>query len=210
MCDDQCIPLTTVDNCGGCGVVCPGAEGGEARCENQACANPCGDGLACEGVCRDTPNDFQNCGACDRNCASVARELNAMDLCPPGTRDCEFIARDCVEGDCAVNVWTAYRFERPREGGLSCDQVCEQMGMQCRPRLGPQTRCYYAEQVFGSYESRRIELEPFQVGCATWTGEFRRGYGRIDRCDQVIPDSTVISGLRMNIASRYCPCAPME
>ena len=64
-CTNQCEnPNNDVNNCGGCGVVCGGAN---PLCDNGTCR--CG-GTDCNGVCVLVVNDPNNCGTCGHVCPS--------------------------------------------------------------------------------------------------------------------------------------------
>jgi hypothetical protein len=67
ICRDTAIDI---NNCGGCGVVCPPPEGGVAECIAGVCGWDCGadDKVSCSGVCRDISADPNNCGACGFVC----------------------------------------------------------------------------------------------------------------------------------------------
>ena len=96
-------PLTTLENCGACGVVCdiPGA--GEScatgTCEPSSCQAGLGD---CDGNtgngCETSLATLQNCGGCGLACDLA----NAGESCPDGT--CSFEACDPGFGDCDGNT----------------------------------------------------------------------------------------------------------
>ncbi len=74
-CDAGCLTNDTL-NCGACGNVCPGADGGAPTCAasdgGYACGLSCGSGLAaCGGACVATATfqtDRNNCGSCGFSC----------------------------------------------------------------------------------------------------------------------------------------------
>lgn len=69
----EAYPLSDRNNCGGCGVVCPGGQ----ACDNGGC---CPLGLAfCPGVgCVDTSNDENHCGGCGRFCAGTCFDYDCL------------------------------------------------------------------------------------------------------------------------------------
>jgi Stigma-specific protein, Stig1 len=81
LCNGACIPTSTdPNNCGGCGVKCPGAQ----ACSGSTCAADCLPGLdVCAGSCVDRQSDSRNCGSCG-------------NVCPTG--------KGCVKGGCADGV----------------------------------------------------------------------------------------------------------
>jgi hypothetical protein len=78
-------PLTTTDDCGGCGVVC-GAANGTPSCTDSTCTFACDPGFAHCGVvpgtgCEsDLTSSGDHCGACGRSCIGQAC---AASLCVP-------------------------------------------------------------------------------------------------------------------------------
>jgi hypothetical protein len=77
----RCVDARSdVENCGGCGKHCTGAE----ICGNGKCI--CPSGTLCDGVCADTQNDNRNCGGCGKVCEFQCR----AGECGPST----VVARD--------------------------------------------------------------------------------------------------------------------
>jgi len=88
-----------VDNCGGCGMVCPERHGTPA-CVNGGCVVDCDDAFGdCDADartgCETSLNDVNNCGACGKVCPDtegvpncVAGKCGHTD-CNPGLGDCD-------------------------------------------------------------------------------------------------------------------------
>ncbi len=72
-CLGVCLDTSTAaEHCGRCNNACPGAVGGEPRCEEGRCVDPCPGGqLACDGVCVHPAGDLGHCGACGNACPSA-------------------------------------------------------------------------------------------------------------------------------------------
>jgi hypothetical protein len=70
--------LTDVQNCGGCGVVCPARANATTTCAGGVCGFTCNTGFAnCDanavnGCETNTTNNVQNCGACGNVCPTPA------------------------------------------------------------------------------------------------------------------------------------------
>src|SRR5205823_407119 len=86
-CGSLCAdPMTDADNCGGCGMACPGAANATRRCSAGACGFVCNPGYAdCDGVpangCEaNLQSDPAHCGACATACAGV---MCASGMCLP-------------------------------------------------------------------------------------------------------------------------------
>jgi|HubBroStandDraft_1064217.scaffolds.fasta_scaffold170767_2 hypothetical protein len=62
---EGCGPTDTIENCGGCGDVCPVPAYGTAICNGTACGIACNQGYSsCNGGCVDFTSDDNNCGGC--------------------------------------------------------------------------------------------------------------------------------------------------
>ena len=61
-----CVDTTSsVDNCGACGKVCPGASNGGATCTASTCSIGCDTGFTdCSGTCANEQTDPKHCGSC--------------------------------------------------------------------------------------------------------------------------------------------------
>lgn len=102
-----CETLTDndVNNCGGCGVVCPGAANATATCDAGVCGLVCDAGFEdCDGApgCEvDTTSDVSHCGACDAACPSGPNESATCSnsacqaSCDQGFTDCDAMAAGC-------------------------------------------------------------------------------------------------------------------
>ena len=66
-------PITTLTNCGACGVACPPAPANAtATCTNKTCGFSCTTGYAnCGGGVCTNITDVDNCGACGTVCGST-------------------------------------------------------------------------------------------------------------------------------------------
>ena len=115
---DGCETSLTADvnNCGGCGVVCPASANGSAACEDGNCiVAACNPGYGdCNGNpadgCETSLNaDIYNCGSCGHSC-SVPNSTPActggncaIAACNAGFADCNAVAAD----GCEVNLYTS-------------------------------------------------------------------------------------------------------
>ena len=122
---NPCSPLTScggvcvntaldINNCGGCGVVCPPPVGGEATCTAGVCGCDCGGKTNCSNVCTDTSADPKNCGACGRVCTDP---IGGTALCASG---------ECVDdcGSLAVCGRTCADLQSSLENCGGCGNVC--------------------------------------------------------------------------------------
>jgi sugar lactone lactonase YvrE len=118
-------PIVTVQNCGGCGVVCQ-AVNGTPSCVAEACQIACSPGW---GDCNGNPNDgcelpltadVNNCGACGYVCPTPA---NAFEVCSAGV--CGF--GGCNQGFADCNGTLAdgceVSLDDPNNCG-ACGNVC--------------------------------------------------------------------------------------
>jgi hypothetical protein len=91
-----------VNNCGGCGIVCPAPAGGDAACVDGKCAiSACAKGkLDCnssmaDGCETDGARDLNNCGTCGKTCAGGENGAAACQggkctlVCNAGYLDCD-------------------------------------------------------------------------------------------------------------------------
>lgn len=101
--------LTSPENCGSCGVVCPAAVNATALCQSGQCHLDCAKGFAdCDGNLetgceQSVVNDRSNCGACGRACADredCVAGVCTTAICETGRADCNGIASD----GCEVNL----------------------------------------------------------------------------------------------------------
>jgi hypothetical protein len=102
---------TDLNNCGGCGIKCVGAEKCVDEGNGPTCAVPCAKfgRTDCNGECRDLLNDPGNCGSCGAGCgrpgpnqaATCKKGLCAFE-CAPGFADCN---GDPLDG-CEINLGT--------------------------------------------------------------------------------------------------------
>lgn len=75
-CGNACInPNTDEQNCGGCGVACPGT----SQCVSGDCECQGANELLCGNACIDVSSNVSNCGACGNSCPNV----------PGSTRTCK-------------------------------------------------------------------------------------------------------------------------
>ena len=94
--------LSTINNCGGCGVACGSdkplcaqADGGP-----YGCASGCSAGeTVCSGTCATLATDPNHCGACDKACASA-------QICSGGTCQCPTSAKPNLCGASCTNTQT--------------------------------------------------------------------------------------------------------
>ncbi len=92
---------TDVNNCGTCGVACPGISNGTAVCSNGTCDAVCISGFAdCNGNLADgceanLSSDLSNCGGCGLACPPVPNGIPACSsgscfaVCNSGYADCD-------------------------------------------------------------------------------------------------------------------------
>lgn len=110
-----------VNNCGGCGHTCPGANTGAAACVNGQCR--------CNA---NTSNDVRNCGACGHACAAgeTCEGGTCVEPCPAGQARCNGVCTDVLHdgnncGGCG------FRCEVSMGTGTSCiGGVCQCPGGQ--------------------------------------------------------------------------------
>lgn len=92
-CEGVCTDISTVDDCGGCGIEC--ADGGE--CEDAVCICPDGEGV-CEDECIDWTST-ENCGGCGIECATGASCDGGACACPDGEAVCDGACIDITTTD---------------------------------------------------------------------------------------------------------------
>jgi hypothetical protein len=69
VCNGSCVNVTTdTQRCGGCDIVCPGAE---QTCVAGACRCPVAGQTVCNGHCVDLNSDPLNCGTCGTACSGT-------------------------------------------------------------------------------------------------------------------------------------------
>lgn len=124
-CSGVCIdPASDVDNCNGCGIVCPfnwACEEGicEAVCDppcddfREVCVDQdvceCREGFtACDGECVDIEADNEHCGSCSNDCElGVCEGGTCVGECDPELLECEGACVDPLSdpshcGDCDI------------------------------------------------------------------------------------------------------------
>ena len=112
-CGGACTDVNDVNNCGGCGNVCPGAANGSATCSGGTCGIACNGGYSlCGGACVDEQTDANNCGACGNVCPSGDQCVNGacQPTCPQPASDSTFyascfnISESCTNGVGTLNA----------------------------------------------------------------------------------------------------------
>lgn len=132
-CGGNCTDLTSdQNNCGGCGVVCPGV----THCINGVCScpfgsSPCYNPTTGVGYCANLTSDSNNCGGCGVVCGAGTVCLNGAcvlnctapkgTLCNGGCVDVSTDPLNC--GAC----------------GVICDKVSSCFNGTCQPQCPPQT-----------------------------------------------------------------------
>ncbi|MBR4986714.1 MAG: choice-of-anchor L domain-containing protein [Proteobacteria bacterium] len=133
LCDGMCTDVTTVMNCGNCGVTCKGDE----VCEDGACAPRCKQ-TVCGEACVDTTSNKYHCGGCGIACAANMACNDSKCACAKGYVDCDgdavngcetLWACSCTPGQ-TMKYWTGDEAQRNvgecREGILECQQIGEE------------------------------------------------------------------------------------
>jgi hypothetical protein len=119
--------LSTVNNCGACGVVCASAPGAVAQCSSGVCTSACVAGQAdCNGNSADgcetnLTSDVSNCGSCGGICPVPAHAtavcvggVCGIGGCASGFADCNGSSAD----GCEVNLTSNH------SNCGSCGSVC--------------------------------------------------------------------------------------
>ncbi|MFO0587184.1 MAG: hypothetical protein U0441_06590 [Polyangiaceae bacterium] len=117
---DGCELPTTADvnNCGGCGNVCPGGPGGTAVCTNGVCAIACDAGFgdcdndASNGCETALDNSVQNCGACGHVCQTSNGAVASLSCsgglcssaCDIGRANCSYPSSPAQDDGCELNA----------------------------------------------------------------------------------------------------------
>ncbi|MBN9162503.1 MAG: hypothetical protein J0I07_16190 [Myxococcales bacterium] len=130
---DGCeVDISTAENCGACGNVCPANQQCRVNAETRLHECMCPSGLTycqdsclgslCVGRCIDLTSDLANCGACGASCGSNSRcSYGACEpQCPQGAADCN---NSTVDG-CEVSTDSD-----PRNCG-GCGRVCDAVAGQ--------------------------------------------------------------------------------
>lgn len=128
-CDGQCTTyLTDANNCGGCGVVCPG----DQFCSEGACV--CNPGLTeCDGACVDAQSDEAHCGACGSACLADESCVAGGCLCDPGLTQCGAGCLDLATdpANCGACGNACYTDEFCSGGSCVCNAGLTQCGEGC-------------------------------------------------------------------------------
>jgi hypothetical protein len=109
LCGLSCVHTEVDDNnCGRCGVVCPGG----STCQQGACVCANGAETVCDGLCVDTQTSSAHCGGCDAPCPEgvACMQGTCAVACPDDTTAC---------GNSCVDLMTT------KEHCGLCNQVCE-------------------------------------------------------------------------------------
>ena len=139
--EDGCeTSLSSVQNCGACGVVCPAG----SRCANGICTTCKPDEVLCGTLCVNLKSDFGNCGACGNRCTMFPAgfpppKANMNYGCEEGTCNhlqCSPAWLNCngdLEDGCEVN----YTTDPNNCGGCgkkcAAGQACISGNCQCDP-----------------------------------------------------------------------------
>jgi len=125
--------LTSVDDCGACGVVC-GSTAPVCRMEDSdtahSCSEECGDLAVCDGTCVDLEVDTRHCGSCGNDCSPAHGVGSCMgstchvDYCRAGWSDCD---GDPTNG-CETDVTTT---DDCGDCGSSCGFLADCMAGRC-------------------------------------------------------------------------------
>lgn len=113
-CGESCVPNDEL-NCGECGNSCQGGR----VCLNNSCICPAGEDV-CDGVCKDTVNDINNCGGCDVVCVSEGGSAS----CNNGS--CEIVC-DADRLDCDNDLSNGCEVEMMNDelNCGACDNICQ-------------------------------------------------------------------------------------
>lgn len=86
----------SLDHCGACGHVCPGAPMGTRTCKAGMCGIDCFPYTMCGGKCTDVQIDKDNCGGCGKACpqGQVCSRGGCKQMCGPNETEC---AGACVD-----------------------------------------------------------------------------------------------------------------
>lgn len=126
--DNGCeTPLDTRDNCGACGVKCPG----DAPCTEGVCGCP-PPTINCNGECVNPASDLSNCGSCGNSCDDpepAPWDFHLYMMCSKGAcgRECEGGYADCDQ-DLTTNGCEQRLNDNEHCG--ACGNAC-QNGTQC-------------------------------------------------------------------------------
>jgi hypothetical protein len=104
---DECV--SDVHSRTGCSQTCIAGNCNEFTTSCHGCANPCKDGRFCGGICKDTSNDPNNCGAC-------------FNVCPPGV-PCRNGTCGCLPGQILCSGRCINTSSDPNNCG-ACGNVC--------------------------------------------------------------------------------------
>lgn len=127
-----------VDNCGGCGRICPtgtGAYNFRAACVNGECQPFCQEGFSdCNGIpddgCESSPQtDPNNCGICGIKCGPGVDCIEGKCGCPPGQTNCNGTCVDLKTDDGNCGTCGTVCMDHQPDGGTppphmfyGCDQ----------------------------------------------------------------------------------------
>ena len=119
-------PITTLTDCGGCGVSCGGLPRASATCERGSCeVETCEDGFGdCDATsdngCEQALTSLEHCGTCDQECAFAGSQTECTSI--PGV--CQATGCELGYDECDGN---------PRNGceSLNVSEHCGGCGKLC-------------------------------------------------------------------------------
>jgi hypothetical protein len=103
--DDGCESnsYTDLENCGGCGIVCPTLSNGTRACTGGKCAEDClPPKVWCGTTCVDLESNVQHCGQCARPCPPRTPPPGMVQVCQGGA--CGQFACAGLRGDCNNDI----------------------------------------------------------------------------------------------------------
>jgi hypothetical protein len=162
-CGDRCVdPGFDSNHCGGCGNVCPTAEGGAPSCDGGSCGDPCNGAEICAGACTDTFNSNEHCGACNNRCTDGTTCQGGTCACENGATDLTSDVENC--GRCG-NVCPALEGGNRECSEGRCADACggelNACGDACVNLVTDENHCGVCDNACAEYASREPPVRNF-------------------------------------------------